>query len=66
MTFLTKTTAQTFSKDTFEGTTDEMREGMYTVSQKAIDLEKEKNERLKRKAIEDKAREEAGVAPTLV
>ena len=39
---------------------------MYTVSQKAIELEKEKNERLKRKAMEDKAREEAGVAPTPV
>ena len=37
---------------------------MFTVSQKAIELEKEKNERLKRKAMEDKAREEAGVAPT--
>ena len=56
-------TAQTFSKDTFEGTTDEMREGMYTVSQKAIELEKDKNERLKRKAQEEKARAEAGVAP---
>ena len=45
---------------------DEMREGMYTVSQKAIELEKEKNERLKRKALEDKAREAAGAAPTPV
>ena len=33
------------------------------ISQKAIELEKEKNERLKRKAQEDKAREAAGVAP---
>ena len=30
---------------------------MYTVSQTAMQLEKEKNERLKRKALEEKARE---------
>ena len=39
---------------------------MYTVSQKAIELEKERNERLKRKAEEEKEREAAGVAPTPV
>ena len=39
---------------------------MYTVSKTAMELEKEKNERLKRKAQEDKARETAGVAPATV
>ena len=53
--------AQTFSQDTLKDTTAEVRESCYDVSKTAMELEKDRNERLRRKAEEEKCRREEGM-----
>ena len=51
-----------FSQDALKDTTDEMHEGCYDVSKKAMDLEKETKSRLECKVEEEKRRQEEGTA----
>ena len=53
---------QTFSQDALKDTTAEMREGCYDVSKTAMELEKERKERLERKAEDEKRRRDEGMA----
>ena len=55
--------AQTFSQDALKDMTAEMREGCYDVSKTAMELEKDRKERLQRKAEEEKRRQEEGKGP---
>ena len=54
--------AQTFSQDALKDTTAEMREGCYDVSKTALELEKDRKERLARKAEDEQRRREEGTA----
>ena len=45
--------AQTFSQDALKDTTAEMREGCYDVSKTALELEKDRKERLAHKAEDE-------------
>ena len=60
---LTRIAAQTFSKESIEEATHELRDSMYEVGKSALELESEQAERLQRKAEEERRLKDQGVAP---